>query len=164
MADDADVQDIDPTTLPRKRFSGKRLVLIGAPLLLLLLIGGGLAVSGVFSGGAKKEKVAETAAGPGVFYEVPEILVNLDSAGRTPRFLKVAVSIELTDPKDIEALKKLLPRVIDQFQVFLRGLRIEDMRGSAGVYRLRQELMQRVIEAAQPITIKDVLFREFLVQ
>jgi flagellar FliL protein len=90
--------------------------------------------------------------------------VNLDSAGKQPRFLKVAISIELSKPEDVEAIKKLLPRVVDQFQVFLRGLRIEDMRGSVGVYRLRQELLQRVTEAAQPIQVRDVLFREFLVQ
>ncbi|GIL41497.1 flagellar basal body-associated FliL family protein [Roseiterribacter gracilis] len=163
LADDApEVAEIDPAKLPRKKLSGKRLVLfIALPLLLLALIGGGLAVSGMFS---KHEKPVETTAGPGVFYDVPEILVNLDSAGKQPRFLKVAISIELSKPEDVEAIKKLLPRVVDQFQVFLRGLRIEDMKGSVGVYRLRQELLQRVTEAAQPIQVRDVLFREFLVQ
>lgn len=164
MADDApEVAEIDPAKLPRKKLSGKRLVLfIALPILLIVLIGGGLAVSGMFS--HKETKPAEVTAGPGVFYDVPEILVNLDSAGKQPRFLKVAISIELSKQEDIEAIKKLLPRVVDQFQVFLRGLRIEDMRGSVGVYRLRQELLQRVTEAAQPIQVRDVLFREFLVQ
>lgn len=164
-ADDAsDVAEIDPASLPRKKLSGKRLVLfIALPLLLIVLIGGGLAMSGMFSS-HKEAKPAEVTAGPGVFYDVPEILVNLDSGGKQPRFLKVAISIELSKQEDVEAIKKLLPRVVDQFQVFLRGLRIEDMRGSVGVYRLRQELLQRVTEAAQPIQVRDVLFREFLVQ
>jgi flagellar FliL protein len=41
---------------------------------------------------------------------------------------------------------------------------MEDLRGSAGMYRLREELLMRVTEAAQPIRVRDVLFQEMLVQ
>ena len=40
----------------------------------------------------------------------------------------------------------------------------EDLRGSAGMYRLREELLMRVTEAAQPVRVHDVLFQEMLVQ
>jgi len=61
-------------------------------------------------------------------------------------------------------LEAVAPRVVDQFQTFLREMRIQDLRGSAGIYRLRQELLYRVNLAAQPVKVKDVLFQEILIQ
>ena len=57
-----------------------------------------------------------------------------------------------------------MPRIVDNFQVYLRELRLEDLRGSAGLYRLREELLSRVNIAAQPAQVNDVLFKEMLVQ
>ena len=61
-------------------------------------------------------------------------------------------------------MEKLLPRIIDRFQVYLRELRAEDISGSAGVYRLKEELLGRVNKAIEPAKVSDVLFREMLVQ
>ena len=58
----------------------------------------------------------------------------------------------------------LRPRIIDHFQVYLRELRVEDLRGSAGIYRLREELLARVNAAVKPTKVENVLFREVLVQ
>jgi len=57
-----------------------------------------------------------------------------------------------------------MPRIIDNFQVYLRELRIDDLKGSAGMYRLREELLTRVNAAAQPAKINAVLFKEMLIQ
>jgi flagellar protein FliL len=64
----------------------------------------------------------------------------------------------------VARLQAVMPRVIDNFQVYLRELRVEDLRGSAGVYRLREELLVRVNSAAAPVKVRDVLFKEMLVQ
>jgi flagellar FliL protein len=79
-------------------------------------------------------------------------------------FLKLSVSLELADQQDVAKMQLLVPRLQDNFQVYLRELRLEDLRGSAGVYRLREDLLARVNEAAKPVKVKDVLFREMLVQ
>src|SRR3546814_20103220 len=73
---------------------------------------------------------------PPVYFELPEMLVNLNSAGRRSNFLKIVVSLELTSPDDVHKLKEAMPRTIDNFQVYLRELPIEDLRGTAGIYRL----------------------------
>ena len=57
-----------------------------------------------------------------------------------------------------------MPRIVDNFQVYLRELRIEDLQGAAGMYRLREELLSRVGKAAQPAEIVDILFKEMLIQ
>jgi flagellar FliL protein len=43
-------------------------------------------------------------------------------------------------------------------------LRPEDLRGSSGFLRLREELLTRVQLAAAPARVNDLLFREMLVQ
>ena len=99
-----------------------------------------------------------------VFYEVPEILVNLNSSGANPSYLKIVVALELDDEAHLRELKSLLPRIIDSFQVYLRELRVEDLQGSAGMQRLREELLTRVNASLQVVRVRDVLFKEMLVQ
>jgi flagellar FliL protein len=110
------------------------------------------------------ELMAEEETGPSVYYEVPEMLVNLNSSGRKTGYLKISVSLEVGSEEDFTRLDLVLPRIVDDFQVYLRELRIEDLHGSAGLQRLREELFMRVSNAAAPTVVRDVLFREMLVQ
>jgi flagellar FliL protein len=157
----------------RRRFAGKTLVLfIIAPLLLLTGLGATAHFMGltamVFGGEkqdeAQKEEAAAQPPKPAVFYNLPEMLVNLNSAGRRTSFLKISVSLELESATDIPRIEAVMPRIVDNFQIYLRELRVEDLRGSAGLYRLREELLARVNNAAQPARVNDVLFKEMLVQ
>lgn len=98
------------------------------------------------------------------FFAIPDLLVNLNSTTGAARFLRLKVKIELKSAKDLPKIEAIAPRVVDQFQTFLREMRLQDLRGSAGIYRLRQELLYRVNIAAYPIKVKDVLFQEILIQ
>ena len=98
------------------------------------------------------------------FFPLEELIVNLNAGGRNSTFLKIRVSLELADGGDISRIESVMPRIMDNFQVYLRELRIEDLKGSAGMYRLREELLTRVNAAAAPAKIQDVLFKEILVQ
>ena len=102
--------------------------------------------------------------GLAVFYDLPEMLVNLNSTGRRRNFLKMRVSLELADEDDILTVEMVLPRIVDNFQVYLRELTQEDLQGAAGIYRLREELLNRVNSAVRPIRVSDVLFKEMVVQ
>lgn len=104
------------------------------------------------------------AAGPGVFIAIPDMIVNLTSTAKQPRFLKVSLKVELEKAEDQAKFETVLPRVIDQFQTYLRELRIEDLRGSSGMYRMKIELLSRVRAAAPDLEVHDVLFQEILVQ
>jgi flagellar FliL protein len=107
---------------------------------------------------------APAAGGAAVFYDLPEMLVNINTAGRTKNFLKMRVSLELANETDINRIENVLPRIVDNFQVYLRELRLEDLQGAAGMYRLREELLNRVNAAVRPAQVKDVLFKEMIVQ
>jgi len=156
--------------LPRKKFSGKKLVLfVVLPLLLLVLGGAGLFFSGILAPKKEEEhkeepKPEEKESLVPLFYDVPDMLINLNTTGRRPTFLKISISLQISREIDRAELDRIMPRIIDNFQVYLRELRLEDLRGSAGMYRLREELLTRVVAAAQPVRIKDVLFKEMLIQ
>lgn len=153
----------------KKKFSGKKLVLFVALPVLLLGGGGGAAYFMGLLGGAKAEETAHAEAapaelGPSVYYEMPEMLVNLVTTGKKPSYLKLKVNLELKDEEASKQIEAVLPRIVDSFQIYLRALRVEDLQGSAGILRLRQELLTRVADAAKPTEVRDVLFKEMLVQ
>ena len=98
------------------------------------------------------------------FFEVPDLIVNLNTSGRKSTFLKIKIALELEGSQDVDRINDVLPRIVDNFQVYLRELRVDDLNGSAGMYRLREELLRRVNLAARPVKVRDVLFKEMLVQ
>src|SRR5215475_4145866 len=132
----------------------------------LTLIGGGAASYFLFFGHSGEEKHAEAAAAkPPVFIDVPDMLVNLVGApGERVQYLKVKVVLEVKEEKQVEAIKPSMPRVTDIFQTYLRELRPSDINGSAGLFRLKEELTKRVNAAVAPIPISAVLFKEIVVQ
>lgn len=146
------------------KLSGKVLVLyIGLPALLVLGVGGYFAMS--MLGPTEEEQVAETQLEKQVvFYDLPEILVNLSQREERAQFLKIKVSLEVPDTSVSIALEPVLPRILDTFQVYLRELRADDIEGSAGVYRLKEELLRRVNLAIRPRKVDRVLFKEIIVQ
>jgi len=98
------------------------------------------------------------------FVAIPPMIVNLNAEDGASRFLRLSVQLELADASEKEAVEAVMPRVIDQFQTYLRELRVSDLRGSAGIYRLQMELLWRVNQAAYPVEVKSVLFQEILIQ
>jgi flagellar FliL protein len=53
---------------------------------------------------------------------------------------------------------------VDQFQSYLRELRVDDLKGSEGVLRLKEELLRRVNAASAPYHVRDVLLKQMIVQ
>jgi flagellar protein FliL len=136
-------------------------IIVGA----LAILGGGTA-SYFLLFGKKGEEHAEAAAPkPPSFVEVPDLLVNLvGNPGDRVQYLKVKVVLEVKEEKQIEAIKPTLPRVSDIFQTYLRELRPSDLNGSAGLFRLKEELTKRVNVALAPNQVNAVLFKEIVVQ
>lgn len=173
MSDDQQTEefedDIDVGSVAKAGLSGKKIVMIAGVPTLLLLGSTGAYFSGVFSPSAEhaaapEQHAATPVVSSTVFYDLPEMVVNLNSTGRRTNFLKIQVSLELASDAYIPQIEKMRPRVMDNFQVYLRELRVDDLRGSAGMYRLREELLARVNATIAPAEVKDVLFKEVLVQ
>lgn len=141
-------------------------------LKLIIAVAGFVAILGAGAGwfflmrGPGEEKHAEAApAKPPSFIEVPDMMVNLVGApGERVQYLRVKVVLEIKDEKQVEAIKPNLPRVTDLFQTYLRELRPSDLNGSAGLFRLKEELTKRVNNAVAPQQVSAVLFKEIVVQ
>ena len=152
-----------------KRFLTKKMLMIAVPALVLVLGGGG---AGAYFFLFKKSESAEAAKAEEVpltppkvaFSDMQDILVNIQSNDGTPAYLKLGLSLELEDDAQKTAMQPLMPRITDQFQAYLRELRLDDLKGSAGVLRLKEELLRRVNVAAAPYKVRDVLLKEMIVQ
>jgi flagellar FliL protein len=145
----------------KKKLPLKLIIMAAAGVVLL----GGVGIGGYYFLSHHESKPVEVVAKPAVFIDVPEVLVNLSSAGtdRT-QYLKVKVVLELPDAALKEQITPIMPRVMDTFQTYLRELRPSDLEGSAGLYRLKEELTRRVNMAISPNRINAVLFKEIVVQ
>lgn len=100
-----------------------------------------------------------------VFFEVPEMLLNLSvRPGQKPVYFKVKAVLELASELDKPKVEKMLPRVVDSMQFYLREMRLEELQGSMGTYRLKEELTGRMNKVLAPVQVKDVLLKEILIQ
>jgi flagellar FliL protein len=151
--------------LPAATPKGKLKIIIAA-VGLFVIIGGGSVTWFMFSRGHSEEVHAEAAAPkPAIFIDVPEMLVNLVGApGERVQYLKAKIVLEVKEEKLVEAIKPSMPRVTDIFQTYLRELRPADLTGSAGLFRLKEELTRRVNTAISPSQVNAVLFKEIVVQ
>jgi flagellar FliL protein len=143
------------------KLSRKMMIIVGAAVLVL----GGSGAGGWFYFGHRAKKPEHVEVKPATFVDLPEVLVNLSNAGsdRT-QYLKVKVTLEIPDKESVPHIQPLMPRVMDAFQTYLRELRPTDLDGSAGLYRLKEELTRRVNVAVAPNKITAVLFKEIVVQ
>lgn len=161
MADEEDILQ-DEEEQPKK--SGKKKLII--ILVLVLMIGGGAAVFlGGFGGGKKEETQEDANRKPQIIYlDLDEFLINLNNPGKQVNFLKLTITLELPNMASQNAINEHMPRVRDNFQVYLRELRNSDLKGSAGLQRLREELLLRVNQIIEPETVNDILFKDIMVQ
>ena len=145
--------------------SKKKLFIIIGAAVLILLLGGGGAYFFLFSGGEPEGDMLASEVKPAFFYDMPPMTVNLSSTGEDrAQFLKLSVSLELADESLLAVVEPRMARVRDAFQVYLRELRRSDLEGSAGIYRLKEELRRRVNLAIHPAQVDNILFKEILVQ
>jgi flagellar protein FliL len=152
----------DAEAVPAKK--GK-LKLIIAAIGFIAILGGGAGWFFFMRGHGEEAHAEAPPPKPPSFVEVPDMLVNLVGApGERVQYLKVKLVLEIKEEKQVELIKPSLPRVTDLFQTYLRELRPSDLSGSAGLFRLKEELTKRVNSAVSPHQVSAVLFKEIVVQ
>ena len=155
-------------TGPAARPGGRRRLLLLAAPAVLAAVGAGLWFGGILPlpGLGHAAKGAHDAARPAapVYLEMPEIVANLNAGPRRSSYIKLHSRLELGRAEDADMVKAAMPRLLDMFQTYLRDMSPEELRGSAGTYRLREELIARANAAVAPARVVDVLFTEMLIQ
>lgn len=189
MATESGTNEINAADLPdeatdveasgRKKGSSKRIILLAA---LLAVTVGGAAGGFYMSGGADMlssgeentqadravtEKAEGVTAPSQMTYKLPEVVVNIvgtaPSGRRLSRYLKVGVS--LIHPEGAaERIERREDFLRDSFQDFLRQVDEAELEGTAGLVRLRTELLRRTHAILGEGAVSDVLITELLVQ
>jgi flagellar FliL protein len=143
--------------------SRKKLLIIVAAAVVLLGGAGGAAYMFLFGGthaeGEYAEEVEELP--PPIFHDMPEIVIRLDG-GQGP-YLKLGTVLDLASKHSAAEIKAVEPRLLDAMQAYLIELKPEDIKGTAGMYRMRQELLRRINDAV-PGSTRDVLFKTLILQ
>ena len=98
-----------------------------------------------------------------LFYTIPDVVVNMQTADGKPTFLKLKLTLEMPNQEAVDELEPNMPRLQDMFQTFLRELRPEDLSGSQGSYQLRMEILRRVNLVIAPSKANAVLIEEMLI-
>ncbi|HEX8232560.1 MAG TPA: flagellar basal body-associated FliL family protein [Caulobacteraceae bacterium] len=184
-------EDEDGEAAPAKKKLPLKMMIIAGAAAVLVLGGGGGAAFFLLSPkdhagkagehGKKKPKKAkgghgakdgpvdktqpQISEGPDgvVFYTLPDLVVNMQTADGKPTFLKLKLTLELPDHEVAEALEPNRPRLQDMFTTFLRELRPEDLSGSQGTYQLRLEILRRINLVIAPAKVNAVLIEEMLI-
>jgi flagellar FliL protein len=159
----------EATTDKPKKGKGKLVIIIAVAVLAAAGAGGWF--SGVIPKLLGKEHAAAEHSAPEaeakaepIFVDLPEMIANMNAGGRRAAYIKMRAKLELARKEDVGVVQAAMPRVVDLFQGYLREMRPEELRGTAGTYRLREELVARTNIAAAPARVTDVLFVEVLVQ
>jgi len=165
----ADEVEIDEEGAEGEGSGGKKKLIIIIALALVLLLGGGGAAYYFLM--MSSDEVIEPENDPNAepeakayFYDLPEMTVNLNSKSRRAQYLRIKVSLEMNSQEQARRIEPFMPRVLDAFQVYLRELRTSDLEGSAGLFRLKRELLKRINDAIYPVKVNDILFKEILIQ
>ena len=173
----------------KKKLPLKMIIIAGAAALVVLGGGGGAAfiflkpkpdAAHAEKGGHEKKKEKKEKGGHGekgkegasavregpdgvLFYTLPDVVVNMQTADGRPTFLKLKLTLEMPDQDTVDVLEPNMPRLQDMFQTFLRELRPEDLSGSQGSYQLRMEILRRVNLVIAPGKANAVLIEEMLI-
>jgi len=162
MAAEADIEDGAAEGAAKKGSGRKLMIIAGAAGGLLLALGAAgyfLFFSAPPASDGHLEDVRET-----FIFNLPAMTVNLNTDGQGEQFMKLTVALEVANEEMMVEIQPRMAKVIDAFQVYLRELRKSDLEGSAGIYRLKEELRRRINVAIFPAQVENILFREILVQ
>ena len=187
MSTAAPVTDAAASHAAPSKGGKKKLIILALPV-LLIAIGAGLWFGGILppllgmgghgdehgeahgeahgapaKPGELKTELEAKAKAP-VFIDLPDLVANLNVGQRRSSFIKLKAKIEVARVEDQPVVMAAMPRLQDMFTTYLREMRPEELRGSSGTYRLREELVARANIAVAPARVVDVLFSEMIIQ
>ncbi|WP_204112694.1 flagellar basal body-associated FliL family protein [Shimia biformata] len=140
-------------------------LLVGVILAVAGGCGGYLAVSKGVLGGHAKDDAKHQAHSPDpiadvAFLPVDQIVVTLPRSA-TARHLRFRAQLEVAS-SHAHDVEKLMPRVVDVLNGYLRALDGADIEGDGALIRLRSQMLRRVQLVTGPGRVRDLLIMEFV--
>jgi flagellar FliL protein len=180
MVDDIEAEEQEEQEVKEKKgkkFPLKLLIIIVSVLVVgvLLAFGGFFVYNSMKSEAGDKEAVAtaesdvdteeEKGEEKNTFYQsLDTFYVNLGDKGET-RYLKITISLELSEKSDKKYLDKLMPKVKDDILILLSSKTIEEISPAKGKMLLKNQIKTRINLILRPLVkVVNVYFTEFIVQ
>ncbi|WP_179403454.1 flagellar basal body-associated protein FliL [Burkholderia guangdongensis] len=160
-----------PADRPASSGKLKRIALIA----VVALVAAGVAAGGMYFFLAK-EGLGHASAAPAeppplsapVFLALDPLTVNLQSDDGIQHYLRVVLSLKLTDPNAQARLTARMPEIRSRILLALSNKRPDDLATPDGKRALAGELKHLIEEPTQPgnqhARVDDVLFTDFVVQ
>lgn len=153
------------TAIDRQRL--KKIILIAVPLILCAIAGAIFFFKVIRS--PKNYKPGESNAVnaeqiiSNSYLELKEMIVNLAPSGPAKNYLKISLILQLSSDQDTKIVASKMPIIIDNFYLFMRELRATDFNSTGTTLQFKEELLKRANKITAPIVIKDILFKEMVV-
>lgn len=141
-------------------------VILGLGLALGLAGGGFYATfSGLISGDSAmfapaQEPVGSLPAGAFSYVPIEPITINLGPRGQS-RHLRFNAQLEVT-PSETNEVSRLMPRILDVLNIYLRALEVHELEEPAALLRLRAQMLRRIQIVTGPGRVNDLLIIEFV--
>lgn len=142
----------------------RRPLLLGAGLSLLF---GGAGFYAGWAGllppgtGPAAHDGAATPAVPALAYvPIDPITINLGQRGQT-RHLRFAAQLEVVPAQAAEVVR-LMPRIVDVLNTYLRALDLPELEAPSALTRLRGQMLRRIQIVTGPGRVTDLLVMEFV--
>src|SRR6056297_65168 len=94
------------------------------------------------------------------FVPVDPILISLNEAGG-PAHLRFRAQLEVPSAHAPE-VERLMPRVVDVLNSYLRVVKLDDVRDPSGLVRMRAQMLRRVQIVTGGGRVNDLLIMEFV--
>lgn len=148
---------------PKKR--SKLPLLIG--LALMPVLGGAgfyVTYSGLLAGGGEAAAPAPEAEPGGAaavaFVPLDPLVISLDPSARSSH-LRFAAQLEV-DPARQAEVTRLMPRVLDVLNGYLRAVQVSDLEDPSALVRLRAQMLRRIQIVTGEGRVRDLLVTEFV--
>lgn len=160
-----DIDAINTTKIEsnRKYIIGKnKKILLAAIAMIGLLSGVGILYYNVNTNSNKPNILNDRKT---MFVPMDDITVNLrKGVENNSTWLKIKVTLEVSDQNNYDLVILMMPKIVDIFQIYLKELRKNDLDGSFGIYKIKDEMMMRINSILYPGKIEGILFQDFIIQ
>lgn len=124
---------------------------------------GGGHESGNGHGGSGQVASGASPPGAGPTLKLADFVVHLKNP-ESDRYARFSFEIEVSSDKDKETLTARTAQVRDAFIGFLSDRTVEELRGSAGLDKLKGALFERLAEIAKDCHVRQLYITDFVLQ
>ena len=98
------------------------------------------------------------------FYDLPQTIIQISTNKRAAQLMRVTIRLNLARRSDVRLIESDIPLLVNEMQTILRQLRIDDLQDRNTRSELRKLLIKRFSELVPLAKIRDLLFKEVMIQ